>query len=135
MIYHHDDAEQASAVMHYHADQVKQVGKLAERLLYIFAACIALPLLAHLVATSDAASAVWQWLMSCDGVLLCGLAAVQMRPAKQQPTVPDELLARAYPDHLPSHEYNRKELLRAIAVVRGTPRGWVVDIKNQERTQ
>jgi hypothetical protein len=67
------------------------------------------------------------WLLNalapCDGVLLCGLAAVQMRPAKQLPTVPDELLARAYPDHLPSHEYNRKELLRAIAVVRGTPRG------------
>ena len=50
MIYHHDDADEASAVMHYHADQVKQVGKLAERLLYIFAALILVPLVLHMIA-------------------------------------------------------------------------------------
>jgi hypothetical protein len=73
--------------------------------------------------------------MSCDGVLVCGLAAVKMRPAKQQATVPDELLAKAYPDHLAHWERNRQELLRAISVVRSTARGWVVDLKPQERKQ
>ena len=50
MIYRHDDADEASAVMHYHAGQVEKVGKLAERLMMIFAACIGLPLLLHLIA-------------------------------------------------------------------------------------
>lgn len=50
MIYHHDDAEQASAVMHYHADQVERVGKLAERLMFVFAALILVPLVLHMIA-------------------------------------------------------------------------------------
>ena len=33
MIYRHDDADEASAVMHYHAAKVERVGKLADRML------------------------------------------------------------------------------------------------------
>ncbi len=133
MIYHHDDAEQASAVMHYHADQVKQVGKLAERLLYIFAACIGLPLLAHLAATSDAAAALWPWLMSCDGVLVCALVAVPLR-AKPHPGMPlAERAARNYPDS-PALQ---QAYINAVQLVRSTKRGWLLDkpITRQERTQ
>lgn len=50
MIYRHDDADEASAVMHYHADQVERVGRLAERLFMIFAACILVPLVLHMIA-------------------------------------------------------------------------------------
>ena len=49
MIYHHEDADEASAVMHYHADQVERVGRLAERLFMLFAACILVPLALHIV--------------------------------------------------------------------------------------
>lgn len=49
MLYYHDDADESSAIMHYHADQVERVGKLAERLLFIFAACILVPLVLHMI--------------------------------------------------------------------------------------
>ena len=45
-------------------DGADQIAQLSERLLFILAACIGLPLLTHLVATSNAAAALWQWLMS-----------------------------------------------------------------------
>ena len=49
MIYRHDDADEASAVMHYHAAKVERVGKLADRVLCILAACILVPLVLHMV--------------------------------------------------------------------------------------
>lgn len=45
-------------------DGADQIAKLSDRLLFILAACIGLPLLAHMVATSTAAAPLWQWLMS-----------------------------------------------------------------------
>lgn len=45
-------------------DGADQIAKLSDRLLFILAACIGLPLVAHMVATSNAAAPLWQWLMS-----------------------------------------------------------------------
>lgn len=44
--------------------------------------------------------------------------------------------ARLFPDHLPHNGYNRRAWMRAVAVVRSTKRGWVMDDAiRQERVQ